>query len=332
MLLHEMSAKPAVSVVIPTYRRRASLERALSALARQTLPATSYEVIVSIDGSEDGTREMVGEFRAPFSLRALWQPNSGSAAARNAGAREAVGELLVFLDDDMEPAPECLAGHADAHLTNLRQAVLGAVPVCADEASPPTTQYMAERFRRHLAKLSSPGHEIGPRDVYSMNFSIRKEVFLEVGLFDESFRIYGNEDVELAIRLLAAGVRFVYAPAARAWQHCEKDFDALAREKTAAGRTSVACALLHPDAVPRLRIGTYRGAGRKWRLMRGALVAASRPLQFLPGLVTGYVKRCERRALPSLHSQYELALDYFYWLGVRAELRERPGATRKVAL
>ena len=60
-----MTVATPISVVIPTFQRRAATQRALQALARQTLPAADYEVIVSIDGSEDGTREMVAGFPAP---------------------------------------------------------------------------------------------------------------------------------------------------------------------------------------------------------------------------------------------------------------------------
>jgi glycosyltransferase involved in cell wall biosynthesis len=53
-----MGSPPLVSVVIPTYQRRALLELALGALARQEMAAGQYEVVVSVDGSDDGTREM----------------------------------------------------------------------------------------------------------------------------------------------------------------------------------------------------------------------------------------------------------------------------------
>ena len=105
----------AASVIIPTYRRRDMVRQILQALAMQTLPAAAYEVIVSIDGSEDGTREMVAHFQAPYALRFAWQPNRGRAAACNTGIRMASGELIILLDDDMEPPPEFLRAHVNAH-------------------------------------------------------------------------------------------------------------------------------------------------------------------------------------------------------------------------
>jgi glycosyltransferase involved in cell wall biosynthesis len=323
---------PTVSVIIPTYQRCSSVVRALRALARQTLSPDRFEVVVSIDGSSDGTRQMVTQFPAPFDLRCVWQPNRGRAAACNAGIDAAKGELLVLLDDDMEPTPRFLAAHAQAHPDGSRLGVLGAAPVVVDGASPPVVEYIASRFHRHLEKLAQPAHRIGIRDFYTGNFSIRREILLEVGLFDEGFKIYGNEDGELAIRLLAAGVQLVYNSEACAGQHYEKDFAALVRDKMAQGRTSVACALRHPESIPSLRIGTYRQASRKWRLLRSVLLAASRSLRFLPNWVIYYVKWLEQRRSPSLQSRYHLALDYFYWLGVRSALQEDPGAVSRLAL
>src|SRR5262249_41669387 len=97
-----------VSVVIPTYNRRHHVGRLLRAISAQTLSAAEFEVIVSIDGSDDGTREIVDSAAVPYRLGAIWHPRQGRAAACNAGIRIAGGELLVLLDDDMEPVPRFL--------------------------------------------------------------------------------------------------------------------------------------------------------------------------------------------------------------------------------
>ena len=68
-----MTSTFSISVVIPTYLRRASVRRALEALSRQTLSPDEYEVIVAIDGSRDGTQEMVSQFPAAYKLRSIWQ-------------------------------------------------------------------------------------------------------------------------------------------------------------------------------------------------------------------------------------------------------------------
>jgi GT2 family glycosyltransferase len=315
-----MTTSPSISVVIPTYRRCASVQRALQALARQTVPADEYEVIASIDGSEDGTREMVARFSAPYRLRALWQPNRGRAAACNAGIGAACGEVLVLLDDDMEPMPEFLAAHRREHPKGSRLGALGAVPI-ADPSSSPVVRYIGTKFNRHLEKLADPGYGITFRDFYSGNFSIRRDVLLEVGVFDEAFKIYGNEDGELALRLLGAGVRLVYSPEALARQHYTKGFAGLARDNIAKGHTAVLLARKYPNTFRDLKLSTYHQGSRKWRLLRAALLLLSRWWGKTPDMVIGLMEWLEWRRPTQLDLYYGLALDYCYWLGARSALR-----------
>src|SRR5262245_25867711 len=94
-------AAPDLSIVVPTYNRRAGIERFLRALEEQTFPATRFEVVVVDDGSTDGTDAALAAMQTPYRLRVLHQENAGPAAARNAGLREAQGRLIVFLDDDV---------------------------------------------------------------------------------------------------------------------------------------------------------------------------------------------------------------------------------------
>ena len=76
-----------LSVVVPTYSRAGSVRRLLDALSQQTLDSGRFEVIIAIDGSRDGTLELVTEYRAPYELASTWQENSGRARARRCGGR-----------------------------------------------------------------------------------------------------------------------------------------------------------------------------------------------------------------------------------------------------
>ncbi len=100
-----------ISVIIPTYQRAEVVCRNVLALARQTVDASRFEVIVVSDGSTDRTVEMLGALAVPFRLNVIDQELLGAAAARNAGAEIASGSLLVFLDDDMDPDPGLLDAH-----------------------------------------------------------------------------------------------------------------------------------------------------------------------------------------------------------------------------
>lgn len=312
-----------LSVIIPTYQRRASVERALRALAAQTLPAAMVEVIVSMDGSQDGTREMLAQFSAPYALRVLWQPNAGRAAACNAGIRAATGELIVLLDDDMEAAPELLEAHRQAHATRSRLGVMGAVPMRYAASAPPVVAYVGAKFNQHLVRLAQPNHRLQLRDFYSGNFSIRREVLLSVGLFDEAFKIYGNEDLELSLRLQQAGVQLRYCAEALAYQHYEKGFAGLARDHIAKGRTAVLMTQKHPETFADLKLSTYRQASLPWRGLRASLLRLGRVWPGTTAFVIASIGWLERWRPAHLHLFYTLALDYCYWLGAQSALGEQ---------
>jgi len=103
------------SVIIPTYNRRDLLLWTVATLDRQSIPPERYEVIVGVDGSNDGTVEALAVLRPRYSLRWVWQRNHGQAAITNFAARLARHEVLVFLTDDQLASPELLAAHLDVH-------------------------------------------------------------------------------------------------------------------------------------------------------------------------------------------------------------------------
>ena len=119
---------PVVSVIIPTYNRCASLKRTLDALCVQTYSLQQIEVLVVADGCTDGTVEMLHHYEASFVLHIVKQPSQGAAAARNQGAAQASGRLLLFLDDDVEPTSSLIEAHIRTHQRQPRQVVIGPYP------------------------------------------------------------------------------------------------------------------------------------------------------------------------------------------------------------
>jgi GT2 family glycosyltransferase len=315
---------PLVSILIPTHQRRGSLSCALKALATQSAPSDTYEVIVSIDGSTDGTREMLAELSVPFLVRSVGGRRRGRAAACNAAASAAVGEILIVLDDDMQAGHRLVDSHRRHHPRGSRRAVLGAVPVTLRPTSTRAAAFVQAKFAHHLAVLAQPAHSFTTRDFYSGNLSIRADVFREVGGFDETFAIYGNEDVELALRLRAAGVDFRFDPMALARQEYAKDLRALARDTVAKGRTAVTLARKHPDAFGSLRLAHPRDASRAWLALRALLLdlsgrwsGADDAVFTLAGLLES--AGCWRSSL-----FYRAVLDYAFWAGVTEALDESP--------
>ena len=328
---------PRVSVIIPTYDRRASVERALRALARQTLAPDDYEIIVAIDGSTDGTRELVESVRVPCALKSVWKRRGGRASACNAGLRVAVAPVVLFLDDDMEASEQLLDAHLAAHGQASHVGVVGAVPIRTDARSPTVTRFIASRFNGHLANLAAPNYEFGLRDFYSGNFSVARRTMMDIGGYDEAFTVYGNEDLDLSLRLRAAGVSLVFRSDAVAYQHYEKDFAALARDTLEKGRTAVQLARKHPDSMRNLKLSQFDRGPLASRVMRDALLAADSRWPALRDQVVRITAWLGDRRMPGLHRAYPVVLDYFYWLGARAAQAEvavatpesRPAATTR---
>ncbi len=310
------------SVVIPTHQRREALRRALVALSDQTAAADSYEVIVSVDGSTDGSEAMVASLDAPYALRVVAGPCRGRAAACNAAIELARGEVLIVLDDDMQPAPAFVERHLANHPEGSRLCVMGAVPIELDGSSPHAARYVRDKFNAHLAQLARPGHEFVPRDFYSGNASLRTEAMRAVGCFSESFTVYGNEDIDLSLRLREAGVELRYDPQALARQEYDKGLGALADDTIAKGRTTVQLARAHPRVFAMLRLANPWDGSRPWLAARSILLAMTRRLTAMRRIVVAKAALLERLGLWRRPLFYRAVLDYAFWAGVDAELSE----------
>jgi GT2 family glycosyltransferase len=317
-----MSEAPVVSIVVPTHERREALGRLLASLADQSAAPQSYEVVVAVDGSTDGTLEMLAGHSGPFELNVVEGPRRGRAGACNAALERARGEIAIVLDDDMEAVPEFIERHRAHHPPGSRLCVLGAVPVHLGPDSPHAAHYVAAKFGDHLANIAAPGHRFVPRDFYSGNASLRTEVLREVGGFDESFAVYGNEDVELWLRLRAAGVELLYEPAALARQEYGKGLRALCGDTIQKGRTTVALARRHPEVFGSLRLAHPWDNSRPWIVARALLLALRRHAGATPAAVFALAAALERLGAWRQPLFYRAVLDFAFWAGVEGELGE----------
>jgi glycosyltransferase involved in cell wall biosynthesis len=87
------------SVIVPAYNAESTIGKCLDALERQNIPRDEYEVIVVDDGSTDNMPGIVKRFPVKY----ISQQNKGPASARNRGAGEAKGEIILFTDSDCVP-------------------------------------------------------------------------------------------------------------------------------------------------------------------------------------------------------------------------------------
>jgi GT2 family glycosyltransferase len=265
---------------------------------------------------------MVAGFDAPYALRVTAGPSRGRAAACNAAIELARGDVLIVLDDDMQPAPAFVERHLANHPDGSRLCVMGAVPIELDGSSPRAARYARDKFNAHLAELAREGHRFVPRDFYSGNASLRAEEMRAVGGFNESFTVYGNEDIDLSLRLQAGGVELGYDPLALARQEYDKDLVALFDDTTAKGRTTVQLARSHTEVLPMLKLAQPWDGSRPWLAARSVLLRLTRRLATILPLVRRTAAQLERLGLWRQPLFYRAVLDYAFWAGVDAALRE----------
>ena len=107
------SIRPVLSVVIPTYNCRDSLDLTLAGFSTQTMSRDDFELIVVDDGSTDDTALCCERYRDAMPIRYVFQEHAGRSIARNAGVERAVGVHLVMCDADAIPCPEYLSAHRE---------------------------------------------------------------------------------------------------------------------------------------------------------------------------------------------------------------------------
>src|SRR5437870_3717378 len=117
------------SVCIPSYNRRELLLATLRSLDRQTVGPGRFEVVVANDGSTDGTADLLRGLETSYRLRWVTQQNAGLAAARNAAARIAEQEVLIFVDADQICDSEMVEVHLEIHQREGNVFVQGFYPL-----------------------------------------------------------------------------------------------------------------------------------------------------------------------------------------------------------
>lgn len=211
------------SVVVPAYNAGKTLGSCLSALSRQSADPASYEVIVVDDGSRDDTARIA----KTYPVRYVRQENSGPAAARNRGAREARGDVVLFTDSDCVPAPDWIPEMTRPFEDPGVAAVKGAYRT--DQRSLAARFAQVEFEERFDLLRRAPS--IDMVDTYSAGY--RLSVFRDAGGFDESFPVANNEDTELSYRLSREGRKMVFNPDAvvshlnhpdSLWRYCRLKF------------------------------------------------------------------------------------------------------------
>jgi lipopolysaccharide/colanic/teichoic acid biosynthesis glycosyltransferase/glycosyltransferase involved in cell wall biosynthesis len=229
------------SVIIPAYNAAQTIEECIEALLKQSVPREEYDVIVVDDGSTDGTATLARS----YGVRVLTQHHCGPAAARNAGAGQATGEVLLFTDADCAPMPTWIeemtkpfsdpevAGVKGTYLTRQRELVARFVQIEYEDKY----DRMARQERIDFV------------DTYSAGY--RRDIFLANGGFDTTFLTASVEDQELSFRLARKGYKMVFAPQARVVHRHDVSLGKYVRRKFNIGYWKALLTRWHPERLVR---------------------------------------------------------------------------------
>ena len=233
------------SVVIPTYNRLDMLLRVLDALDQQK-NAPSFETIVINDGSTDATENVAGA-RGEITFRT--QKNSGPGKARNHGVSLAKGRHVVFIGDDTVPEPEFLAEHARVHAEANHDplvACLGYTGWPRGEHVTAFMDYINDFGLQFGYKLIKDGDVVPFNFFYTSNISIDRMLLTEQP-FDTTFPSAAWEDIELAYRLEARGLKIRYNANAVTRHYHQMTVDSFARRQYTVGKSGAIFYRKHPE-------------------------------------------------------------------------------------
>ncbi|MBN2384307.1 glycosyltransferase [bacterium] len=259
-----------ISVVIPSRKRTALLERVWFSLIKQDgISAGEYDIIIIADGLDEP--ELL-PFRAPQSV-SNWKyeriPHAGPARARNIGAFQSRGQILLFLGDDTIAAPNLLAEHLKFHAQNPAALCVGRIDM--------PDQYDLSNldiFLQHGAQFSFPdrGKQLDFWQCYSANLSLPRSLFQSLSGFNERFSEPAWEDIEFGYRA-SRQYGIYYCPDACVIHDHPSDYNHFVERQKILGKSVCLLLELHPELDSYFKIREY--PMRRWLkgiLSMGAVV------------------------------------------------------------
>jgi glycosyltransferase involved in cell wall biosynthesis len=216
---------PDISVVLPTYQRKASLLRTIESVLAQQV-RSRFELIVVDNNSSDGTGDAVARVArtAPVPVRCVLETRQGVSHARNAGIAAARAPIVAFVDDDVRVAPDWLERIAEAMAAHPAIECVGGKVLPDWEGPPP--DWLTRDHWGPIALLDQ-GDAVRELDaehnfcLLTANMACRREAFERTGPFRADFQRVRNgigslEDHDWLLRFWAAGGRALYLPRALA--------------------------------------------------------------------------------------------------------------------
>jgi len=220
------------TIVVPTFNRLNELMITLDSLVNQNCKYP-FEVIVVDDGSAEDTKSVINQYMDKLELKYCFQEDKGfrAAAARNMGIELARGEICIFIDNGIILHSKAIEEHIDTHLNVADPCVVLGYVYGLDidkEDEQLLHDIIANNSPAEAIEISKNKQFYDLRETYYKelgddlskwpapfvicwggNLSISTKVLIEVGMFDESYTTWGEEDVDLGVALFKNNVKYI---------------------------------------------------------------------------------------------------------------------------
>ena len=190
-----------ISIIIVVENRVEALPTLLSCLEKQSLPAGCYEVILVFYGNlspEPLARVHHYAAGAPMAVQCLIENVPNEVAAKNLGAKNTSGRILLFLDQDLLAGPHLLSAHTAFHASSpIPKIIMGSI-----EKSPSLSRSKLTRwFLQHDQELMPADKADSPFFWSSRHCSIPRDIFQSANGFNEGYSASRASDLEFTLRI-----------------------------------------------------------------------------------------------------------------------------------
>ncbi len=232
-----------ISIIIPTYNRKEGLQACLEPLLKQDYPQGLFEIIVIDDGSNDGTKEIVGEIAKNHpNMRYFYQCNKGPAASRNFGVRVSTGEIVGFIDDDCVVFTDWVRLMVESHRKNPQASAVGGLTFTPSKK---TAVLVSQFLSNGSIETSLNGR---PEIIFlpTCNVSFKRRLFDKYS-FNERFPFPGGEDLEFFWRLFKEGHKFLWDKEIKITHYRDDSLAGFIKQAYVYGRGNFLVQCLHND-------------------------------------------------------------------------------------
>jgi GT2 family glycosyltransferase len=268
-----------LSIIIATWNRREHVIRCVRALAAQRYEP-GFEIIVACDRCTDGSVEALRSERIS-NLQIVVAAAAGKIAALNAALEVASGEIVIFMDDEVEALPGFLEAHARAHrnAAPARVAVTGHVEVELGPDPSPFARRLARDYQVFAESFAHP-RATTPLDLNGANCSVPMPALREVGGFDARYK-FQRDDFALAVQLIERGYDIRYCREAAGRMHLAVKATNLLERVEERARNDFLLVTEHEWCMPHLPLGRMVTGSAGWELasaVRWNVIGRAAPL------------------------------------------------------